>query len=662
MDSNYILKTATKVRLLALVKLISLTLVSGCGLLPQVKNAPSAQSAKTSGRGFESQSNENIIPLALSSPNTPIIITPSTANVCSGIIYTDKTGTERTGTGSCVNGAASTCTSDGQINCKTSSAFPAAKASSLSASLIRSGDVIGAVTGTYGVSACTSDAQVGCLATTAFPSASQPTASEILSGSTILGVSGTYVIPSNCSSNGQSSCFVTGAFSSAADCVSNGSDLCYLPTYLVSTKPFRAFHYDSLASNSSKIKSGQTIGGVSGSLNDCNASLQANCKSTSSYVSILASKAVPSNFKNGETVYGLTGNYPSVGTPLASSTATDDLTSSNFQSKITSSSAFEFFDSAGNRHTANGDSDLIPQNILSPISLFGLTGTSNSIGPEHVKYNVAANGVTGSLKADCRNGGNLTQMDMSSIPKLVFVDSGTDTFTLTGHGFVATNTVKFIAATVPGNLAVATIYYVINATTNTFQVSTTSGGSAVNLSTNGTTVFIYKVGNATIDYWDTLDDSATAPLAFSSAWTSNGFQCGDVGPELEKNWESVTTCDATTCILRDKQSGLQWAKAEASTLDFSSSISTCSGKDYGGFTDWRLPTQKELLEAYVHRILSTGGLTYWTTAAEFSSTAFWSATLSSQPPNTSSHAVYLSTGGDTLNTHANTLKTMCVRP
>lgn len=63
----------------------------------------------------------------------------------------------------------------------------------------------------------------------------------------------------------------------------------------------------------------------------------------------------------------------------------------------------------------------------------------------------------------------------------------TDIITATSHGLSNGNRVLLDSTTtLPAALSAHTIYYVISATTNTFQVSTTVGGSAVNITDTGT--------------------------------------------------------------------------------------------------------------------------------------------------------------------------------
>lgn len=74
------------------------------------------------------------------------------------------------------------------------------------------------------------------------------------------------------------------------------------------------------------------------------------------------------------------------------------------------------------------------------------------------------------------------------------VDVDTDTFTAVGHGLADTNKVYLMIKSgepnvyldniCPGGIVPATAYYVVNKAANTFQLSATSGGAAINLTTN----------------------------------------------------------------------------------------------------------------------------------------------------------------------------------
>jgi len=69
------------------------------------------------------------------------------------------------------------------------------------------------------------------------------------------------------------------------------------------------------------------------------------------------------------------------------------------------------------------------------------------------------------------------------------VDFTTDVFTLNTHGLVNGNQVRVDSDGIPpGGLNTGTFYYIIAATANTFKLSLTSGGSAIDITDNGTGV------------------------------------------------------------------------------------------------------------------------------------------------------------------------------
>lgn len=68
----------------------------------------------------------------------------------------------------------------------------------------------------------------------------------------------------------------------------------------------------------------------------------------------------------------------------------------------------------------------------------------------------------------------------------------TDRINITSHGLINGNIVTFTTSnTLPGGLSAGTVYYVINATTNDFQVSTTESGASVTITTTGTGTHYY---------------------------------------------------------------------------------------------------------------------------------------------------------------------------
>lgn len=73
-------------------------------------------------------------------------------------------------------------------------------------------------------------------------------------------------------------------------------------------------------------------------------------------------------------------------------------------------------------------------------------------------------------------------------PKVVTADNTTDVFTSTAHGFTNGQSVEIESLTgaVPTGLSAQTEYFIVTAAANTFQLALTSGGAAINFTSDGT--------------------------------------------------------------------------------------------------------------------------------------------------------------------------------
>jgi hypothetical protein len=108
---------------------------------------------------------------------------------------------------------------------------------------------------------------------------------------------------------------------------------------------------------------------------------------------------------------------------------------------------------------------------------------------------------------------------------------------------------------------------------------------------------------ATVDAYDSLDDYSNGnafPTAKVSGW-----------PALSSNFvrdsasdsDADGTCNGTEeCVLRDLNSRVSFAKASNVNIAWEGAISACESLSYGTYTDWRLPTQKEVAQAYIDGI------------------------------------------------------------
>lgn len=64
-------------------------------------------------------------------------------------------------------------------------------------------------------------------------------------------------------------------------------------------------------------------------------------------------------------------------------------------------------------------------------------------------------------------------------------DTSADTLKSEAHGFSNGDAVVVWGAGIPSDIAVGTVYFVVSTATDTFQLSTTSGGSAINFTDKG---------------------------------------------------------------------------------------------------------------------------------------------------------------------------------
>jgi hypothetical protein len=81
--------------------------------------------------------------------------------------------------------------------------------------------------------------------------------------------------------------------------------------------------------------------------------------------------------KDGVTIAGVTGDYPSATYPLPNASAViNDLNNTTFNTKMKSATQFEFFDSAGVRYLNAGDADIVASKIVSGTTILDVAGSS----------------------------------------------------------------------------------------------------------------------------------------------------------------------------------------------------------------------------------------------------------------------------------------------
>ena len=299
--------------------------------------------------------------------------------------------------------------------------------------------------------------------------------------------------------------------------------------------------------------------------------------------------------------------------------------------------------------------NLVAGNIKGGVTVADVQGDQLQLAdPWDFRPGFTVNETSSKLKVNCRNAANLATFDIDAGQSVTSVTIGSPgVLNVTAHGLANGTAVLLNWTTEPTGLSSAVLYYVVNSSTNSFQLSLYSGGPGKSVTTAGVgvTVHRWKALPAVVDIWDTIDDSYGLPAStgFPQAWSVANNYCGGVDtPETAADddnvWKDVTTTDGTTgstcaetpanCTMKDKISGLSWSNSyrvsgSQSTLTWWSAVKYCNASAYNGQLagSWRMPTQKELLNAYEHGITSAASAN-WMTLANMQ-LYFWSASSDS---------------------------------
>ena len=535
--------------------------------------------------------------------------------------------------GSKVMGLIEACKEDSTIGCLTTATYKSADLTNLQAGNILSGMTIAGVSGsvTPAPADCLSDGETGCVAVTNFPAVDKvnnitANASKIRSSVTIAGVVGSLA---DCSADGGVGCVAIGPTYAAAVTVGaaskilSGQSVAGIAgnvTLPQAGKVYTGIAYGVLGNGSTgsltlpsvvDVLAGSAPYGDPGSsltpamANRGSWALTAAFPGAGYYSGISAAPVAGSmltgttvnavagtidltnltegNIKNGTTIAGVAGLYPNATYKLPSAGAAAGLTNATFDAKVKSAIPFEYWTEAGAREQSAGDVDITAANIANGVSVFGLTGTltGGSTPPNawDVRVGTVINGVTGKLKVNCRN----------RVRSALYNYDGA-------------------VGSIP-NTGVAT-------------------------------------GSTNYDYWDTIEDyngGATGlPTSVVTGWTNN--DCGGKETVLDDAnvWKDITTTDGTTasncatttanCTMKDKITGLHWSKMRSASQTWSVAINTCDALIHNSQSDWRLPTQKELMEAYTHGIWSAASAN-WMTEFDMSANYFWSGSSVSFYPS-----------------------------
>jgi len=128
--------------------------------------------------------------------------------------------------------------------------------------------------------------------------------------------------------------------------------------------------------------------------------------------------------------------------------------------------------------------------VAQTITVTGNWGADTAVSKASCGTTAESAVVTQSNTASLAVGMLVLGTGISTSRAVSFQDTG-DTVTLNAHGLVNGNIVSFPSITTTTGIVISKPYYVVGATTNTFQVSLTLGGSAIALATDGSGTVAY---------------------------------------------------------------------------------------------------------------------------------------------------------------------------
>lgn len=344
-------------------------------------------------------------------------VTIDPSRLCSDITVKDENGQDVRGTRDC-QAPSEACKKSGDINCyMQDGSLYGVERSALQPEHIKAGVTVGGVTGTMidDQTYCSREGQASCVTTAQYkPADKAGLAAKIISGQSVGAVSGTMVPDLPDAANVVSSAQTGGSAGTLALCATSAQTGCVLTAQQKATETV----------NKADIRQGHKVGSVTGTFTtnaaNCTADNKTGCVATATVPAMAKSRLQASNLltgwtlagqrgavkrrpavcstdnqdgcvaegstrsiprshvsqglvRSGVTIAGVLGDYPSASHPLPGSAVTG-LTSGNFNSRITTSAPFEFWDATGARHQVTGTADLSRSNILTGKTIFSLAG------------------------------------------------------------------------------------------------------------------------------------------------------------------------------------------------------------------------------------------------------------------------------------------------
>jgi hypothetical protein len=314
----------------------------------------------------------------------------------------------------------------------------------------------------------------------------------------------------------------------------------------------------------------------------CAGSGDSDCIATAGTVAVLADELKPENIRVGSSIGGVLGAYPSAAYPMVPAVPAFG---GELGPALAEQRAGEvgFFDQTGayiiiDLAQAGDGSDILPGVVSKDFRAentlylgFTVAGDSN-LHSGNIREGITVFGVAGSV------GSSYAQCERDNEAGCVATDS-----------FPSVESAKISDSGLAYGLSVAGI------------------DGRNKFCRNGANTSLFDNTDAPaqpgLDYYDSIDD-----------YNNWGYLPGEsaFGPAnhcAESNWNNpagdfACTTGSADCMFRDLMTGIYWTTLSpaGTAKTWQQAIDACEDLEFGGFNDWRLPTQKELFQAYINGV------------------------------------------------------------
>lgn len=415
---------------------------------------------------------------------------------------------------------------------------------------------------------------------------------------------------------------------------------------------------------------GYSLAGVTGTFDPnqpepvpCTKDGQSECIATKDYVAVARAKLKPANIAKGVTIPGIAkGDYPSAKNPLAGyDPAAVVLTGQGLANALQKKGSVQFWNKRGERQVVSIDVGLEPRNIAVGKSIHGIKGvmkrdtfpdcSTTKLYNCKVKQGFVAVKTSKLLQEHFRKGikiGPITGSYPSASSPLTTATK--DTLGLTESNF-------------SDSLSQNTTFEFFrpDGTRQTYQGDVHLQPMHIK---RGLTV-LGKTGQFQgLDGGDQFDE-----FDILKGHTVAGIEgkldpyCGTKGTCRQDYWQdrsvrddgSRTTCqDSSTCLFYHNITKVTWLMPKMNgATSWTLATQTCQNLRHGGHSDWRLPTQKEAMQAMVHGM---GKLGYSSRYQNTNNASLWTST------SNGSNKFHFSPSNKTMSESANaSAYTACIR-